>query len=211
MSRIVKIGAGRNQDVAVFEECQEIISGGGVIAYPTETFYGLGGSAFDERSIRKIFELKGRAEDKPLLVLIGERKQLSLLIEKPVFPFERLVDTFWPGPLTVIFKASPKLPLLLLGNKEKIGIRISGCETARSLPIRCGLPITSTSANISGQPVLCSAEEILKEWGDRIDLILDGGVLQKSRGSTIIDISDNRLVLIREGDIPFGEIEKAVR
>lgn len=210
MSRIIKVGMDTASDIEAIDECLEFILKGGVIAYPTETFYGLGVNAYDKKAVEKIFELKGRSPDKPLLILIGHKEQLYELIERPIFSFEKLTDRFWPGPLTIVFKASQNLPDILHGNTGKIGVRISGHSLARDLPLRAKLPITSTSANISGKPVLKSAFDIKSEWDDRIDLILDGGILTESRGSTIVDISKNRPLLIREGDIPFEEIKRIV-
>lgn len=207
MSRILKVESDLNKDLDAIEQGVEVIVKGGIVAYPTETYYGLGVNAYDEKAVKKIFEIKGRSLKKPILVIIGDRDQLFELIEKPPLHLEKLIDRFWPGPLTIILRASPKLPDILLGDTGKIGIRISSHIVARNLSLRANFPITSTSANISGKQILTNALDIMREWGNRIDLILDGGTLKNSRGSTIIDISENHLLLIREGDTPFKDIE----
>lgn len=206
MGCIIKDVSEEKKRLETIQKAAEVILAGGIVAYPTETFYGLGVNAFDEEAVKKVFELKGRASHKPLLVLVGDEKQLLEIIEKPSPHAKKLMRRFWPGPLTLIFKASPKLPDILLGNTGKIGIRISSHDVARNLPLRAGVPVTSTSANPSGKPVLKNASDIREEWGEKIDLILDGGELKKSRGSTIIDVSEN-FSLIREGDISCRDIE----
>lgn len=207
MIRIIKVESDLNKDLEAIEQGVKVILKGGIVAYPTETYYGLGVNAYDETAVKKIFEIKGRSLNKPVLVLIGAIEQLFELIEKTPSHLEKLIDRFWPGPLTIVFKASPKLPDILLGDTGKIGIRISNHIVARNLSLIAKLPITSTSANISGKPVHTNALDIMREWGNRIDLILDGGELKNSHGSTIIDMSEDRLLLIREGDIPFKNIE----
>jgi L-threonylcarbamoyladenylate synthase len=183
-----------------------IILQGGVIAFPTETFYGLGADALDEKAVKRIFQVKGREEEKPLLLLVAERSQLSRLVQEEPPPAERLMEKFWPGPLTLVFKASSQISPLLTANTGKIGIRVSSHPVARALVQAVGRPITGTSANLSGQPSISTAPEVFRSLSETLEAILDGGRTAGGPGSTVLDISGPFPQVIREGAITREEL-----
>lgn len=187
-----------------------ILKNGGVVSFPTETFYCLGANALDEQAINKVYHAKERDTNKPLLVFIASKKLLYILTENINATAEKLIDRFWPGPLTLVFEASSELPKILTGNTGKIGIRISGNKFVRQLCQISGFPITGTSANISNKPAPVFAEEVKESLGDRIDLILNGGKTSGDQSSTVLDISRAEPVLIRPGAIGKDVIEDAL-
>jgi len=187
-----------------------IIREGGVVAFPTETFYGLGVAVFNQKAIKKVFEIKNRSLNKPLLILIDNESSLSELVsEIPTIAFP-LMDKFWPGPLTIIFKASSQLTSLLTGGTGKIGIRVSSNTIAKKLVQRAGTPLTATSANREGELSPSMASQVIAQLGDRIDLVIDGGKTKGNLSSTIIDVTFAPPRIVRAGAVPLPEIEKIV-
>lgn len=181
-----------------------IILNGGVIAFPTETFYGLAADAFNEQALRRIYEIKGREEGKPLLLLLAEKSWVVPLV-KTIPPLaQKLMDKFWPGPLTLVFEAQSHLSPLITGNTGKVGLRISSNSLTQKLVQALGKPITGTSANLSGKPSLSMAEEVIYDLGNKVDAVLDGGKTAGGLGSTVLDISGSSPLIIREGAIPFN-------
>jgi L-threonylcarbamoyladenylate synthase len=179
---------------------------GGVVAFPTETFYGLGASIDQREAIEKVFAIKERDPSKPILVLIENLNSLKGLTPEIPPDAAKLIKRFWPGPLTLLFRASPDLPPLLTGTTDKIGIRLSPHPVCQGL-IRClASPVTGTSANLSGRPSCSRADDVAEDLGARIDLILDGGETQGGVGSTIVDATQSPPSLVREGAIPLKEI-----
>lgn len=190
-------------DTAGIEKASAIILKGGVIAFPTETFYGLGADAFNERALRRIFEIKGREENKPLLLLLAEVSWLAPLVKRIPPVAQKLMDRFWPGPLTLVFEAQTHLSPLITGNTGKVGLRISSNYLTQKLVQTIGQPITGTSANLSGKPSLSAAEEVVDALGNKVEAILDGGKTAGGFGSTVLDISGPSPLIIREGALPF--------
>ena len=184
-------------EATVLSRAAEISAAGGVIAYPTETFYGLGADAANEKAIRKIYDLKGRNFNNPISVIIDcEDNLYSLVAEVPAVAL-KLMQAFWPGPLTIVFKASGKILPILTAGTGKIGIRISSGSAAMAIAQKLGHPLTATSANLSGAPECSTAEEVLQQIGDKIDAIVDWGKTAGGKGSTIIDITSNPPQILR--------------
>lgn len=184
-----------------------ILKQGGVIAYPTETVYGLGCDATNPRAVQKLFDLKGRDSKVPIPVLIGELSQLPLYVEEIPESAKKLIQKFWPGALTLIFQAKNIFPEELLAKTGKIAIRISSHPIAQELTKKFALPLTTTSANRSGQPAASTPEEVEKYFKNEIDGILSGGELLASQSSTILDVTFDPPKLVREGTISLKEIE----
>ena len=185
-----------------------ILQRGGVIAYPTETVYGLGANVYHEKAVRRIFEIKGRDPQKPLSIMIASAKDVVDLCEKVPDFGKTLMAAYWPGPLTLIFQAAPKLPQYILSMDKKIGLRFPDHPITRALMKRHREPITSTSANISGQRDPVRASEVIEAFAGKVDLIIDGGECRMKTPSTVVDVSGSEPVLVREGAIPFVEIVK---
>jgi L-threonylcarbamoyladenylate synthase len=184
----------------------QVILQGGVAAFPTETFYGLGADAQNEEALQKIFQLKGREENKPLLLLIGDRDWLAGITRHIPPVAERLMQNFWPGPLTLVFEASPRLSTLLTGGTGTVGVRLSPHPIAQALVHAVGRAITATSANLSGQPSASVATEVFRAIGNRVDAILDGGQTAGGLGSTVLDVSLPAARIIRQGVISRAEL-----
>lgn len=188
------------------EKAGRIILRGGVVAFPTETFYGLGGDAFNEEALKKIFQIKGREENKPLLLLIADPSWVPGLVKKTLPLTERLMKNFWPGPLTLVFEASGHLSSLLTAHTGKIGLRISSHPVAQALVQFVGKAITGTSANLSGQPGSSFAHEVFKALGTKVEAILDGGKTAGGLGSTVLDVSSATPKILRQGAISRAEL-----
>ncbi|MGC8594165.1 MAG: L-threonylcarbamoyladenylate synthase [Candidatus Kryptoniota bacterium] len=184
----------------------QAILNGGVIIYPTETVYGLGANALNIEAVEKVFEIKQRDRSKPILVLVPDEESLDDLVMEVPEVARLLIRVFWPGALTLVFKAAPVVSPILTANSGKIGIRLSSSEFCKRLLNICKIPITSTSANLSGEPNPTSIDEINKTVRDAVDLIIDGGSLESGKPSTVVDVSSGEVRLVREGVINFDEI-----
>ena len=182
------------------------IKHGNVIAYPTETFYGLGVDPCNEEAIDRLYRLKGWKEKRPVSVLINHLDKLTHLV-KEIPPIARLLmNTFWPGPLTLVLKINPSFPSLISGGTGKIGVRISSNEIANKLLGELDGPLTTTSANLTGGKEAFKAEDVEGFFGRDVSIILQGGELKGIKGSTIIDVTGDKIEVIREGDLPLNEI-----
>ena len=189
------------------EEAKNVYASGGVIGFPTDTFYGLGVDPLDSLAIEKIFNIKSRDKNKPILLLIGETAQLSLIVGKISPIAETLMEFFWPGPLTLLFEAKNNLPQSLLGNGNTVGVRFPMSKLSVQLLKGIGFPITATSANVSGGDDCRSGQELLDTIGKQLDLVLDGGVAPGGKASTIIDSTCYPPKLVREGALAREQIE----
>jgi len=183
---------------------------GGVVAYPTETFYGLGALARNGAALDRLARAKGRPEGKPL-PLVAADLAMVLGVARLDAVARRLAERFWPGPLTLVLPALPGLPTQITGGTETVGIRIPGSEVARELCRAAGGPIVSTSANVSGGAPPSSAKELDAALVAGIDGVLDAGPTPGGLPSTVVSVDGGRLSLLREGAIPFGRIERAAR
>lgn len=209
MPEVLKIDP-ENPDPSIIKAAVQILREGGVIAYPTETFYGLGADGFKDNAIEKIFLIKGRHKKSPIPVIIGEMNDLRDLVREIPEGASRLMNTFWPGALTLVFAASRNIQPRLTAGTGKLGIRISSHPIATALAKAHGHPITSTSANLSGARECTSAEEVITCMGERIDAVIDGGLTPGGSGSTIVDITAHPPVILREGVIPASLIFHAL-
>lgn len=181
---------------------------GEIIAYPTETFYGLGGNALKEKCVKKIFALKDRYYNKPVPILVRDMKMLRRVIEEiPSLAF-KLMEAFWPGPLTIVMKASKEIPPLLTGYSGKIGVRISSNPIAKALIEGIDFPLTASSANLSGHKSPTTVQEVLEYLNGKIPLAVDGGKLMGKKGSTVLELDERTFKVIREGEIKQEEIER---
>lgn len=174
-------------------------------AIPTETFYALACDPFSEIALERLFKLKKRSPDKPILLLLGKMEDLSLVVAEVSDLAKRLMEIFWPGPLTIVMPAKRDLPKLLTAGLNTIGVRLSPCELTRQIALAFGKPVTGTSANISGSPPCREPEEILRFFPN-IDFVVDGGRSEATLPSTVVEIKDKEIKLVREGAIPFREI-----
>ncbi len=196
---------------ANLKKAMAVLKKGGVIAHPTETFYGLGVDPFNEGAVRKLFELKGRGFDKPVSILVKNEEALfDISCEIPPAA-ERLIKRFWPGPLTIVFKAKKGIPKILTANTGKIGVRVSSNQIAKKLLDIIDMPITATSANPSGRKSPVTPQEVERYFGDKLDMIIDGGELEGKLGSTILDITEEDIKILRQGEITEELIREILR
>lgn len=182
------------------------IKQGGLIAYPTETVYGLGVDPFNRQALQNLFAAKGRDAQKAIIVLIRGKEDLPSLTTGIPPIAHTLINTFWPGPLTLILNANLKLPQELLGGRNTIALRHSSAPIAQSLVETLGGPLTSTSANISGQPPAQTAQEVKNQLGKHLDLIIDGGPSPHARPSTVLNLTTKKPTTLREGLITDQEL-----
>jgi len=187
----------------------KIIKSGGIVAFPTETSYGLGSSIFFADTLERIFMIKKRDEDKPLLLLVPDTSHLDILVTHIPDDADEIMKNFWPGPVTLIFPAKVGIPWQITARTNKVGIRISSNPWALALVKEVGHPITATSANTAGTESCNCAEEVRENLiNPAPDYILDGGKTTGGSPSTIIDVSVNPLHLVRKGAIDKKNIEE---
>jgi L-threonylcarbamoyladenylate synthase len=186
-----------------FEKAIDALKHGGIVAYPTETFYGLAVDTENDQAIELLYAIKKRDKAKAISLLIPNLKYLSKLVSSCPIAYEPLIKTFWPGPLTLIFPAHATVSSKLTDNDKTIAIRISSNPVAEKLCVSLGRAITATSANLSGEKPIVAAKEIKRFWGDKISCLLDGGTSPGGKGSTIIRCVDNqrKCQIIRDGAI----------
>ena len=186
-----------------------LLSAGELVAFPTETVYGLGANAFDPKAVLNIFAAKGRPADNPLIVHIWDRGQLKDIGE--VTPMaERLMDAFWPGPLTLLFRRNEKIPLEVTAGLDTVAVRMPSHPDAAAMLKACNLPIAAPSANRSGKPSPTTAAHVLRDMEGRIPLILDGGPCQVGVESTVLDITGEVPCILRPGGITRHMLEEVL-
>lgn len=208
--RILEVGGAEGWETAL-EHARRVLRSGGMVAFPTESFYGLGVDIRNERAIRKLFEAKGREPDQPVLLLIDSTENLEQwAVGIPGTAF-RLMEQFWPGGLTLVLEASSRVSPLLTANTGKIGLRLSSHRVARALAGRAGGAVTGTSANLSGRPACRTAREVFSALGPTVALILDGGETRGESGSTILDMTESPPMLLREGMVSRSALEACLQ
>jgi L-threonylcarbamoyladenylate synthase len=194
----------KTQDRDCIAYAQKVIQEGGIVAFPTDTVYGIGVSAFNDQAIRKLYDVKKRAVQKAIPILIAETSDLRKLVSDLPPQAERLMAHYWPGPLTIVLPALPNLPPAL-SPEPTVGVRIPASGFTREL-LRATGPLAATSANLSGQESAQSAEDIIAQFANHIELILDGGETPGERASTVVDCTSASLRILRHGPIPADDI-----
>jgi len=186
----------------------EILKAGGVVAFPTDTVYGLGALAFDVKAIERLYDIKDRAQTKAIAILIASAGDLALIATQPRAEALRLAERFWPGPLTIVVPRNPKLPEALSHNWT-IGVRVPDHAVAQQLLAAAG-PMGVTSANLSGQPNTVTAEQVLAQLDGRIDQLIDGGQTPGDTPSTVVDMTRAAPRVLRVGPVSEAEITAAL-
>jgi L-threonylcarbamoyladenylate synthase len=194
----------------VIAEAVDILKTGGIVVYPTRCLYGLGADALNSEAVNRVFSIKQRPLDKPLLILVPGRDSIDSLVKWVPLPAVKIMDRFWPGKVTIIFDAAKSLPENLHAGKNKIGIRLPGHPLAKKLVESFGKPITGTSANLSGSSAASRINELSPLLFNKIDLILDAGSLQGGTGSTVVDVTGESVDVLREGVVSRSEILNAI-
>lgn len=201
----------REPEPDLLQQAVQCLRDGGIILYPTETFYGLGVHYAHDPALRRLFHIKERDAAKPVLLLIPDRSWMDRLATSVPEAAATLTANFWPGPLTLILKASPLLSPFITGDGPTVGMRISSNPVARRLLSLCNTCITSTSANVSGEPSPSSVEHIPRQLLDIVDLVIDAGKTPGGRPSTVLDVSAVPFHLVRDGAVPFADITACLK
>ncbi|MCX6001730.1 MAG: L-threonylcarbamoyladenylate synthase [Chloroflexi bacterium] len=184
----------------------DIMRSGGIVAYPTDTVYGLGADIFNNAAVTRIFAVKKRPLTMPLPVLIAETSQLGELVEFIPAAATVLMDRFWPGGLTIVFAKAPAFDSLVLAGSGKIAVRLPGHSITLRLIQELGRPMVGTSANLHNCPAALTAKEVRDQLGDTVDFILDGGSCPGGIESTVVDITMNPPVILRKGAVPAKDL-----
>jgi L-threonylcarbamoyladenylate synthase len=192
------------------ERAAEILRQGGLVAFPTETVYGLGGDGLQKEASKKIYAAKGRPSDNPLILHISKRSELDAVVRRVPEAAERLMKVFWPGPMTLIFEKSDSVPYETTGGLDTVAVRMPSHEGARQLIERAGVPVAAPSANTSGRPSPTKAEHVKEDLDGKIDMIIDGGKVGIGLESTIVDMTEDIPVILRPGYITKEMMEEVI-
>ncbi len=197
-------------DARLMARAGQILKEGGLVAFPTETVYGLGGDAFNQEAAAKIYAAKGRPSDNPLIVHIAELKSLERVAAFVPEQAKKLAEVFWPGPLTMIFQKKEAVPMTTTGGLDTVAVRMPAHPAALALIRAAGGFIAAPSANASGRPSPTTAAHVKEDLDGRIPLILDGGKVQIGLESTIVDMTGQRPVILRPGYITQEKLEEVI-
>lgn len=187
-------------------EGAKLLKTGRLVAFPTETVYGLGANGLDPKAVKQIFQAKGRPRDNPLILHIAQISQLKQLVMENSQRVQELIKNFWPGPLTLVLKKKPLVPDQVTCGLETVAVRMPAHPIARELIFAANLPIAAPSANLSGRPSPTLAKHVINDLNGRIEMIIDGGPSEKGIESTVIDLSTEQPILLRPGSISVEEL-----
>lgn len=199
----------RKADDRALTEAAEILKAGGVVAFPTDTVYGLACDLFNEKAVKQIYRIKGRPAHLPLIAMLAEADEWPRVASSLPESARRYMERFWPGPLTIIVPAREDIPKIVLGSGATIGLRIPNLFAARRLLFLAERPLATTSANHSGKPAPCKVEEIAEQLGHMVDLILDAGPCSGGLASTVVDCTVEPPKILREGPITAEMLAEA--
>ncbi len=208
-TRLIKIST-ENPEADLVEEAARVLREGGLVAFPTETVYGLGGNGLDSEACKKIYFAKGRPSDNPLILHISQISELRPIVREIPPKAQKLMDAFWPGPLTMIFPKSDIVPLTTTGGLDTVAVRFPSHPVAIAIIRASGLPIAGPSANSSGKPSPTRASHVAFDLSGKINMIVDGGAAEWGLESTIVDVSGEIPVILRPGAITKEMMEAVV-
>ena len=189
------------------ETAGAVLRAGGIVAFPTDTVYGLGAVCTDEKAIQKLFEAKGRDEGKPISILVSGPAQAEAIAAELPEQARKLMEVFWPGALTIILKKRPEISEKLSAGRDTIGLRMPASEAAVRVIEAAGSPLAAPSANISGKRSSVTAEDVREDLDGKIDMILDGGACPVGISSTVADLTGETPVILREGTVTKSMID----
>ncbi len=208
-TKVIKIDP-ENIDKSQLREAADALKAGKVVAIPTETVYGLGADALNTEAVSKIFKAKGRPSDNPLIVHIADKEKVFELVESVPEKAAELMDKFWPGPLTLVLRKSPKIPDIITAGLDTVAIRMPEHPVARELIRLAGVPVAAPSANVSGKPSTTTAQHVLDDMDGKIEIIVDAGSSRVGLESTVLDVTVEPPVLLRPGGVTPGQLEKYI-
>ncbi len=210
MDTIIRKLTDSPEDEDIYQQAAQIICRGGLVAFPTETVYGLGADGMSEDAARKIYAAKGRPTDNPLILHIADRKDLERITDKVTEDADKLMTCFWPGPLTLIFEKRKEIPYGITGGLETVAVRMPSHPAIRELIRRSGTAIAAPSANTSGRPSPTMAEHVWEDMAGRIDMLIDGGSVGIGLESTIVDMTVDPPMLLRPGYITVPMLKRVI-
>ncbi|MBO5278304.1 MAG: threonylcarbamoyl-AMP synthase [Lachnospiraceae bacterium] len=210
MDTIIKKVMDSPEDETVYEQASQIIREGGLVAFPTETVYGLGADGMNAEAAAKIYAAKGRPSDNPLILHIADKEGLAQITDKVPPKAEALMKAFWPGPLTMIFEKKKEVPYGTTGGLDTVAVRMPSHPVARALIRKSGTPIAAPSANTSGRPSPTKAEHVREDMNGKIDMLIDGGSVGIGLESTIMDMTVEPPMLLRPGYITREMLEQTI-
>lgn len=191
-------------------EAAEFIRRGGLVAFPTETVYGLGANVFDENAVAKIFAAKGRPNDNPLIAHVGDLAQIKLLVSEVTPPARKFIAAFFPAPLTLVLPKAPDVPLAATARLETIGVRMPKNDLAQEFLEMCGMPVVAPSANLSGRPSPTTWQAVREDLDGRIDCILQGAMTEVGVESTVVDCTADVPLVLRAGAVTLEDLQRIV-
>jgi len=191
-------------------EAAEFIRKGGIVAFPTETVYGLGANVFDEKAVARIFEAKMRPNDNPLIAHVGNLAQINLLAKEITPNAQKFIEAFFPAPLTLVLPKAEKVPLIATANLDTIGVRMPKNKLAQEFLQYCETPVVAPSANLSGKPSPTEWHAVFEDLNGRIDCILQGEATEIGLESTVVDCTSNIPLVLRSGAISLENLQKVV-
>ncbi|ABY95730.1 L-threonylcarbamoyladenylate synthase [Thermoanaerobacter brockii subsp. lactiethylicus] len=209
MTKIVRVNK-NNPEIELIDFAAKVIKEGGLVAFPTETVYGIGANSFNEEAIKKIFIAKGRPQDNPLIVHIAELEQIYDLVKEVPQKAKTLMKKFWPGPLTLIFKKSQKVPYVNTAGMDTVAIRMPSNTIAHLLIKRAEVPISAPSANVSGKPSPTDASHVIEDLYGKVDVIIDGGKCDVGVESTVLDLTEKVPVILRPGAVTLEMLREVI-
>lgn len=200
----------RNPSISQIRQAAKTIRSGDVVAFPTETVYGLGANALDSKSVRKIFAAKGRPSDNPLIVHISDIAEVGILADIiPNMAYD-LMERFWPGPLTLVLKKSKIVPKIVTGGLDTVAIRMPKNEIVQAIIREAGVPVAAPSANVAGRPSPTMAKHVREDLSGKISMIIDGGPTKIGIESTVVDLSKKTPMLLRPGSVTIEQLREIV-
>ncbi len=196
-----------NFSIKQLQEAIDLIRNDEIVAFPTETVYGLGGSAFSETAVRKIYEAKGRPSDNPMIVHISDLEMLSSIVNVIPENIRKLCERFWPGPLTILFEKSEKIPDIVTAGLNTVAVRMPSHPVALAFIKELGIPLAAPSANLSSRPSPTKAEHVFNDLQGKIPLIIDSGSCNVGVESTVIDVHKGHSVVLRPGGVNLEDLK----
>ena len=194
----------------MIEKAAELIKQGKIVVFPTETVYGIGANALDEKAVRKLYEVKKRPLNKPISLLVSNMEMVKAIAKDITEVEYKIMGKFFPGPLTIILKKKDIVPDIVTAGQDTVGVRMPSGEIARKLVELSGVPIATPSANISGQPSGTNLSEIKENFEENVDFYIDGGNSELGISSTIVQVIDGKIEILRQGSITLEQIEKEI-
>lgn len=195
-------------DPVIISEAAKTLREGGLVAFPTETVYGIAANALDPEAVSKVYFAKRRSRNKPLAVCVAGREDAEALVQGITPQAKRLMDKFWPGPLTLVLKRKPHVPDIVTAGTDLVALRCPEDLIAQAVLRQAKIPLVLTSANLSGAASATTAEQVTSDLGESVDLILDGGPAQLKVASTVLDLTVTPPALLREGAIPRSKLSQ---